>query len=365
LSSDSQSDGDRPHKRAIFSSGAVVEMGGSALAALAAIWLIFSVAGLPMSFGSFVSWLLLFFVVYGVVCWRLYGVLAMKDRLATVAIWSGSLAGLVALAGVIGYVVFKGAPVVFARFPHFLYADMSQAGGSNPVTDVGAGAAIVGTVEQVAIATVISVPIAMMTATYLVESTSVLSRIVRNVVDAMTGTPSIVAGLFMYLLWVVPHKENGKSGLAAGMTLAILMLPIVTRASVEVIRIVPGSLREAALALGSPQWRVVLRVVLPTAKVGLITAGILGVARTAGETAEVLFTAGGNSHYNLNPFHGYQDDLPLRIFELIFQPSVNAIREAWGIAFVLVSVILLLFITARLVGTVGAGGFSRRTRGAK
>ena len=118
------------------------------------------------------------------------------------------------------------------------------------------------------------------------------------------------------------------------------MLPLVTRAALEVIIIVPGALREAALALGAPQWRVVLRVVLPTARVGLITAAILGVARTAGETAEVLFTAGGNSHYNLNPVSGFQDDLPLRIYELINQPSLNAIREAWGIAFVLVAVVL-------------------------
>ena len=133
------------------------------------------------------------------------------------------------------------------------------------------------------------------------------------------------------------------------------MLPLVTRAALEVIHIVPGSLREAALALGAPQWKVVLRVVLPTARVGLITAAILGVARTAGETAEVLFTAGGNSHYNWNPVKGYQDDLPLRIYNLIFQPSVNAIREAWGVAFVLVAVVLGLFATARVVGALGAG----------
>ena len=139
----------------------------------------------------------------------------------------------------------------------------------------------------------------------------------------MTGSPAIIAGLFIYLLWVVPQKQNGQTGFAAALSLSVMMLPIVTRASQEVIAIVPGSLREAALALGSPQWRSVLRVMLPTARVGLITAMILGIARVAGETAPVLFTAGGNANYNWNPFSGKQDDLPLRVYELIFQPGAN------------------------------------------
>jgi phosphate transport system permease protein len=342
--------------------GPAVELVGSALAAFAAIWLIFTVAGLSAPFGLVVSWFLLFVVVYGVVCRNLHGVLIMKDRLATVAVWAGSLTALIALVAVIGFVVFKGAPVVFARFPHFLTADMSQAGGIAPVTDTGAGAAIMGTLEQVGLATLLTVPLAILTATYLVHSNSLLSRVVRNVVDAMTGTPSIIAGIFLYILLVKPRGVHGPSGLAAALALSVLMLPLVTRAALEVIIIVPGALREAALALGAPQWRVVLRVVLPTARVGLITAAILGVARTAGETAEVLFTAGGNSHYNLNPVSGFQDDLPLRIYELINQPSLNAIREAWGIAFVLVAVVLSLFATARFVGSAGNGGMLKGLR---
>lgn len=344
---------------------ALIEGGGCALAGVSAVWLAFTLAGLSAPFGLFICSFLVSATLYAVISLRRHGLLVMKDRLATVVVWTGALTALGALVAVIGFVVFKGAPVVFADFPHFLIADFSQAGGSAPVTAVGAGAAIVGTIQQVAIATLISVPLAILTATYLVESRSLLARIVRNVVDAMTGTPSIIAGLFLYLIWVAPLKNSpyAKSGLVAGLALSVLMLPLVTRAALEVIRIVPGSLREAALALGAPQWKVVLRVVLPTARVGLITAAILGVARTAGETAEVLFTAGGNSHYNWNPVKGYQDDLPLRIYNLIFQPSVNAIREAWGVAFVLVFVVLGLFITARVVGALGAGGVSRGRRG--
>jgi phosphate transport system permease protein len=174
-------------------------------------------------------------------------------------------------------------------------------------------------------------------------------------VDAMTGSPAIIAGLFVYLLWVVPNHHSGKSGFAAALALSVMMLPIVTRAAQEVIAIVPGSLREASLALGSPQWRSILRVVLPAARVGLVTAVILGVARIAGETAPVLFVAGGNPSYNWNPFSGQQDNLPFRVYQMIFQPGVNAQADAWGVSFVLVLVVLTLFLLARLIGASSPG----------
>jgi phosphate transport system permease protein len=299
-------------------------------------------------------------LIYGLVCWQLYGVLAMKDRLATVAIWSGALAAFIPLAAVILYVIIKGASVVFARFPHFFLADMSGLTANSPVTAVGAGAAIVGTIEQVGIATLVTVPLGVLTATYLVNNRNAFSRVVSMVVDAMTGSPAIIAGLFIYLTWVVPQKENGQTGFAGALSLAVMMLPIVTRASQEVIAIVPGSLKEAAYALGSPQWRATLRVVLPTARVGIITAMILGIARVAGETAPVLFTAGGNAHYNWNPFIGKQDNLPLRIYELIFQSGRNITADAWGVAFVLVLVVVTLFFLARLIGAKkpGPSGFT-------
>jgi phosphate transport system permease protein len=171
----------------------------------------------------------------------------------------------------------------------------------------------------------------------------------------MTGAPAIVAGLFIYLLWVVPHHTAGKTGFAAALALAVMMLPVVTRASEEVVAIVPGSYREAALALGAPEWRVLLRVVLPTARAGLITAVILGVARIAGETAPVLFNAGGFEGYNWNPFSGQQDDLPFRIYQLIFQPGSVPIQAAWGASLVLVIVVLILFVLARLLGSARPG----------
>jgi phosphate transport system permease protein len=339
---------DRPNRTRRFSREAAVDAMGSLTAALAGVWLLFSIAGLSFGFGFFFCWAVVAYSIYGVLVWRRSGVLAMKDRLATVAVWTGAVIALVALLAVVLYVGVKGAPVVFEHFPRFLVRDMTGGASGDAY---GVGAAIVGTLEQVAIATAISVPIAFLTATYMIESHSVLARLVRNFVDAMTGTPSIIAGLFIYILWVVPHGVNGKSGVTAAVTLSIMMLPVTCRAAFEVIRIVPGSLREAALALGAPQRRVVLRVVLPAARAGLITAAILGIARTTGETAEVLFTAGGGPHYNWNPFHGNQDDLPLRIYEQVFQPSSQAISVGWGAAFVLMALVLALFSLARLLGS--------------
>jgi phosphate transport system permease protein len=351
---------DRPRRKRRVPRSTVIEMGGSAVAATALVWVCFTIAGIKGPLGFAFCVLIGFMVIYGVICWLLYGVLAMKDRLATVAIWSGALAAFIPLVAVILYVFFKGFYAVFKDFPHFFIADMSGLTATSPVTAVGAGAAIVGTIEQVGIATIITVPLGVLTATYLVNNRNTFSRVVSMVVDAMTGSPAIIAGLFIYLLWVVPQKENGQTGFAAALSLAVMMLPIVTRASQEVIAIVPGSLKEAAYALGSPQWRATLRVVLPTARVGLITAMILGIARVAGETAPVLFTAGGNAHYNWNPFSGKQADLPLTIFELIFQSGVHITQAAWGVAFVLVLVVVTLFILARLIGAKkpGPSGFT-------
>ena len=340
---------DRPRRPRRMPPGAALELGGSAVAALAFVYLVFQVAGLPWSFGTFVAWFVTFLVVYWVLCRRLHGTLAAKDRLATVAVWSCSLAALVPLVAVIGYVVLKGAPVAFRHFPRFFYADMSQLSlNGHPV--VGAGPAIVGTIEEVGLSTILTVPIATATATYLVDHDGLFARIVAAVVDAMSGMPAIIAGIFVYLIWVAPHHTNGKSGFAAALALAFMMLPIVTRTAYEVIAVVPRSLREAAYALGAPKWRVVLRVVIPTARVGLATAVVLGVARIAGETAPILFAAGGNDQYTWNPLHGFQDNLPLRVYELINQGAQSIVSLAWGVSFVLVLVVLGLFVVARLIG---------------
>jgi len=346
---------DRPNRRPGVSSTKLVEMVGSAVAALALVWIVFTVSGISAPLGMAFAWFAVFFTIYGILCWRLHGILIAKDRMADVGIWGGALVALGTLAAVITYVILKGFIAVFTDFPHFLVADMTHLGATASITQLGVGAAIVGTIEQVGLATIITVPLGVMTATYLVNTDNVYSRLVSAVVDAMTGAPAIIAGLFVYILWVAPHHETGKSGLAAAMALAVMMLPIVTRAAQEVVAIVPGSLREAALALGAPEWKVLLRVVLPTARAGLMTAVILGIARIAGETAPVLFNAGGLEAYNWNPFSGQQDNLPLRIYENIFQPGRVIQQSAWGASLVLVILVLLLFMLARFLGKGGAG----------
>ena len=346
---------DRPHRRRRVNGEQLVEFFGSVLASFAVVWLGFRIAGVAGVIGFGILWIALFFTLYAIVNWRNHGLLEMKDRLATVAVWTGGALAMVPLVAVIGYVFLKGFSVAMADFPHFWTADMSGLTASAPVTSVGAGAAIVGTLEQIAIAAVLTVPLGVLAATYLADSDNIFSRTVAAVVDAMTGAPAIIAGLVIYIFWVVPRGTSGKSGFAAGMALAVMMLPIVTRAALEVVRIVPGSLREAALALGAPQWRVLVRIVLPTARAGLMTAVILGVARIAGETAPILFNAGGNKNFNFNPFSGQQDNLPLRIYELIQQPNANVVRIAWGVGFVLVVVVLIFFIIARLVGSSKPG----------
>ena len=333
------------------------ELVGSLAAATCLMWVVFTLAVGSAPVGQGVCTLVAFFTIYALVAWQRHGVLHMKDQLATAFIWFGALCALVPLVAILAYLLVKGGIVLLSHFPHFLVHDNSQAGPSDPYTRAGVLAAVVGTIEQVGIATLVTVPIAIMTATFLNETRNGFARAVQMVVDAMTGTPEIIAGLFVYLLWVVPRGVNGKSGMAAAMALSVMMLPFVTRAAQEVLRIVPGSLREAALALGAPQWRVVLKIVIPTARAGLVTVAILGVARAVGETAAVLFTAGGsaNAHVNWNPFHGIQVNLPLYVFQFATSSSNKQVQEGWGAALVLMLFVLVLFALARLIGSSKPG----------
>jgi phosphate transport system permease protein len=173
-----------------------------------------------------------------------------------------------------------------------------------------------------------------------------MARLIRFIVDAMTGLPSIVAGLLVFTVWVQSH---GFSGLSASVALIVLMLPTVTRTSEEILRTIPDALREASLALGAPQWRLVMRVVLPTAVSGLVTGAILGVARGVGETAPMLLTAFGSSTTNTNLLRGPQADLPLFVWGLIREPNKTQNNRAWTGALILVLLVLILFLLARFV----------------
>src|SRR5207237_770327 len=175
-----------------------------------------------------------------------------------------------------------------------------------------------------------------------------LRTAVRFLVDVMTGIPSIVAGLFIFAFWVL-GLHRGFSGLAAGLALAVLMLPVVVRSSEEMLKLVPDELREAAYALGVPRWRTVLSVVLPTASAGITTGVLLAVARVTGETAPLLLTAFGFDAIKTSPFRGPQSGLPLFVFSQAGSAFAVAIRRAWAGALTLIVVVLLLTVVARLL----------------
>jgi phosphate transport system permease protein len=216
----------------------------------------------------------------------------------------------------------------------------------------GVKSAILGTVEMVGLAAAIAIPAGIGVALYLVEygRGGHFATAVRYFVDVMTGVPSIVFGLFVYIVIVDPLGGLGAgfSGLAGSVALALLMLPIVTRAAEVVLLLVPDSLREAALALGAPRWRVVARVVLPTALPGLVTGSLLAIARGAGETAPLLFTA---TLVNATNFDLSQrtNSLPAQIFNDVGQAQDRLVSRAWGSALTLVLMVLALTLLARLV----------------
>jgi phosphate transport system permease protein len=250
---------------------------------------------------------------------------------------------------IISFVAYKGFAVIT---PHFFTQTAQFCGQLDAATCGGVAHGIVGTLEQVGIATAISVPLAVLSAVFLNEIGGPLARPVRLFVDAMSGVPSIVAGLFIYAVWVV-GLHRGFSGLAASLALAILMLPTITRTSEVVLRLVPDGLREGSLALGGTEWRTVWQVVLPTARSGLITAVILGVARAVGETAPLLLTAFGSSVLNADPIHGPQEALPHYVYEYIhFNPGTGPYQRAWAAAAVLTGIVLGLFTIARVIGAV-------------
>jgi phosphate transport system permease protein len=219
----------------------------------------------------------------------------------------------------------------------------------------GIKSAILGTLEMVGLASLIAVPAGIGVALYLTEygREGFFGKAVRYFVDVMTGVPSIVFGLFVYIALIVTGVGGGFAGWKGSIALALLMLPIVTRSAEVVLLLVPDSLREAALALGAPRWRVVARIVLPTALPGLVTGTLLAVARAAGETAPLLFTATlvQGTNFDLSQ---RMNSLPAQIFSDVGQAQDRLVERAWGAALTLVLMILVLTLVARLV--------SRRSR---
>lgn len=320
-------------------------LAASGLSSFCLTWLLWSQLLPTQGAAGFLAlWYASFLLLYFLSTILTEGRLPATDKVVTVIVMSGAVGLLVPLVLIIGFIVVRGIGGITATF---FTQDLATTG----TLDSGGGLAhaLVGTLEQVAIAVVISVPLGVLTAVFLNEVKGPLVRPVRIFVDAMSGVPSIVAGLFIYAVWIVQFG-HGFSGFAAALALAVLMLPTITRTAEEVLRLVPAGLREASLALGAPEWRTTMRVVLPTARSGLITAVILGVARAVGETAPLIMTSFGATVMNVNPFDGAQASLPLSVYQLVSNPFASQQERAYAGAFVLILTVLALFTLARLLG---------------
>jgi len=232
--------------------------------------------------------------------------------------------------------------------------DMKQSDFTQPVGSGGLIHAIIGTLIIIAIAVIISVPIGILTAVYLTEIKGRFSRPIAFLVQAMSGVPSIVAGLFILAAIVYPLTKHF-NGFEGSIALAILMIPTVARTSEEVLRLIPEDLREAGLALGGTQWRSVALIVLPAARSGLFTAIILGVARIIGETAPIVLLTGGANVININPFSGTMESLPLYIWSGLLSGTPEAFTRAWAGILILLALVIVLFAGARYLGSKKVG----------
>ncbi|MER8186598.1 phosphate ABC transporter permease PstA [Kitasatospora sp. NPDC094015] len=330
---------------------------GSAAGALALTTLVFQrIAPLSGAIGFVLCVWLSFLGLYALVS-REEGAMAVRDRLASVVVHSIAVLLLAVLVWIVLYVFWQGRSAL--AHLNFFTEDLSAAGPADPLDHGGALHAIVGTLTQILIALTITIPLGLSCAVFLGEVPGRFSRLVRTLVEAMTALPSILAGLFIYAV-VVIGLGRSKSGLAAGVALSVMMLPILIRAADVVLRLVPASLKEASYALGAGRWRTVWTVTLPSARSGLATAVILAAARGIGETSPVLLCSGYTKILNLDPFGSPQASLPLMAFTLVKFPSQLHAARAFGAAAVLLGLVLLLFLLARTVGGRGPGELTRR-----
>ena len=268
------------------------------------------------------------------------------DRVVAATVTGGALVVGGALVSTLVFVVYRGwEPLTHLNF---YVCDMAGVGPRDPFDRGGILHAILGSLIQLGIAVLVTLPLGVGTAVFMTEVGGRFATVVRTIVEAMTALPSIVAGLFVYTVLIVALGFP-RSGFAAAMALSVMMLPIIARAADVVLRVVPGGLREASLALGASRWRTVWHVVLPTARPGLATALILGVARGVGETSPVLLTSGVANFVVLNPLDGVMNSLPLFIFSGARSPEPMMIERAFAAATVLLGLVLALFVAARLL----------------
>jgi phosphate transport system permease protein len=309
-------------------------------------WALIEFTGLAGKLGAFGAAVFCTTLVSTFIAGRSRGKQAAKNAAVASIVTAGSLLAIFPVISILGTVLVRGTKGIYLGF---FTTDMGLASVNDPLNIGGILHAIVGTFLMIVIATLISVPLGVSTAIYLTEIRGPGSRLIRFLVQAMSGVPSIVAGLFIYSA-IIAGSGRGFNGLWGALALAILMLPTVARTAEEVLLLIAEDLREAGLALGATQWRTVAMVVVPAAKSGLITAVILGVARIAGETAPLLFTTGGGDVTNLNPTDGVMGSIPFAIWKALISGSAESNARAWASILVLLVLVMILFFSARRLG---------------
>ncbi|MFD9005343.1 phosphate ABC transporter permease PstA [Streptomyces sp. NPDC059582] len=336
----------------------ILSLCGAALSGLCVTVLLFGeLAPLSGALGFTIVAYLSSLLVYAVLVGLEENRQAVWDRVMTVVLWTAALLLFSGLVLVVGFTAWRGREAL----PHanFFTQDMQATGPLDPLTSGGITHAMLGSLIMITIALAITVPLGLASAVYLNQIPGRFSRFVRTIVEAMTALPSIVAGLTVFAVFILSLGMQ-KSGLAASLAISVMMLPIVIRAADVVLRLVPGTLTEAAAALGAPRWRTVWHVVLPTARSGLATAVILGTARGIGETSPVLLTAGFTAALNADPTIGPMISLPLAVFNFVKSPEPAMIARGFAAATVLMAQVLVLFVIARVIGGRGPGHQSRR-----
>lgn len=332
----------------------VASVVGSAAGSLALTWLLYlRILPLYGFLGFLLVWFTLFLVMYAGVTAVTNPRPVVVDRLAAAVVGAGALVVGVALLSTVLYTFIRGIKAL--GHLNIFVNDMGGVSPQAPLEQGGVLHAIVGSLIQLGIAVVIAMPLGIAVAIYMTEVGGRLARMTRTLVEAMTGLPDILAGLFVYVVLVVGFQFP-KGGFAASLALSVTMLPIIARAADVVLRVVPGGLREAGLALGASHWQTVWRVVLPTARPGLATAVILGMARAIGETAPVLIVSGASTFLNVNPFNYTMNSLPLFAFTAVRSGQELYIQRGFAAASILLGVVMLLFVVIRWVARSRVGG---------
>ncbi|MDQ1748526.1 MAG: phosphate transport system permease protein [Frankiaceae bacterium] len=340
-------DGDRPRPLRRRDLDDNLSLAGAALGSLAFTWLLYY-QFLPLSgvVGFVLAWYAAFLAFYAAVTWQSHPWTVVKDRLMGTVVTAGAVVVGGGLVWTIVTTFWNG----FDAFthPNFFTTSMAGVRTNAAFTQGGILHALVGSGIEIGIAVAIALPLGLGTAVYMSEVGGRFAVVVRTVVEAMTALPDLVAGLFIYTTLVVGLRL-GRTGLAAALAIAITMLPIIARSAEVVLRVVPGGLREAGSALGASQWQTVWRVVLPTARPGLATALILGIARGIGETAPVLIVSGLSTFTNADPVHNPMASLPLFAYFAVRSPEKAYITRGYAAASVLLAVVLVLFVVVRLL----------------